>query len=124
MKKYVSLFLILFAAIGLAAQSSGMPPGHQMLADPNKFADGHIAALDRQLHLSADQKAKMRPVFLDEGTQLFAVLNSNTLSNEQKQAAIGKLHTDTAAKVDSLLTPEQRRQYAPTQQMSHPASQT
>lgn len=124
MKKYVSLLILLFASIGLAAQSSGMPPGHQMLANPDKFADGHIAALDRQLHLSAEQKTKLRPVFLAEGQQLFAVLDSNTLSNEQKQAAIEKLHADTAAKVDSLLTPEQRRQFAPTQQTAHPASQT
>jgi Spy/CpxP family protein refolding chaperone len=80
--------------------------------------------LDRQLQLSDDQKSKLRPVFLDEGKKLFAILNSTSLSREDKQAAIGKLHNETVAKVDSLLTPEQRRQVSPAQQKSHPASQT
>ncbi len=102
-----------------------MPAGHQMLSDPNKFADGHLAALDQQLHLTADQKAKLRPVFFEEGKQLFDVLNSTTLSQQEVQAAIGKLHAETAAKVDSLLTPEQRRQMTPSgQPKAAPASQT
>src|SRR6476619_4792926 len=110
------LFLLLTSVLSsnlLAQTSPGMPPGHQMLADPDKFADGHVAALDRQVHLSADQKAKLRPVFLEEGKQLFAVLNSSTMANEQKQAAIQKLHEQTAATVGSLLTPEQLKQWTP-----------
>lgn len=100
----------------LLAQSSGpggMPPGHQMLADPARFADGHVAALDQQVHLSADQKAQLRPVFLDEGNKLFAIFNNTAMSQQQKQAAIEKLHLETAAKVGSLLTPAQRQQWAP-----------
>src|SRR5262249_35110095 len=107
----------------LAAQS-GMPAGHQMLFDPDKFADGHVAALERQLQLTSEQKTKLRPVFLDEGKQLLGIISSNTLSPEEKQTAIGKLHLQTVHKVNSLLTPEQRRQAAPTQQKANPASQT
>jgi Spy/CpxP family protein refolding chaperone len=119
------LLVLVFASLSLIAQSSGMPAGHQMLANPDKFADGHLAALDRQLHLTDDQKTKLRPVFFDEGKKLFAVLNSTTLSQEEVQAAIGKLHAETAAKVDSLLTPEQRRQMTPAgQHNAAPASQT
>jgi hypothetical protein len=94
-----------------------------MLADPNAFADGHVAALDRQVQLTEAQKAKLRPVFLDEGQRLFAIINSTTMPTEQKQSAIQKLHEDTAAKVNSLLTPEQR-QIRPAPQMAHPTSQT
>ena len=115
MKAFVFV-LLLFVVIAptLHAQSpGGMPPGHQMLADPNAFADGHVAALDRQVQLSADQKAKLRPVFLEEGKKLFAIIGDNSLSTEQKQAIIQKLHLETAAHVNELLTPEQRRQAAP-----------
>ena len=119
----VSLFVIL-ASLGLSAQNSGMPPGHQMLADPTSFADGHLAALDHQVQLTVDQKAKLRPVFLDEGQKLFAILNSTTMGTEQKQASIAKLHDETAAKVNSLLTPQQRKQRAPSQEKPHPTSQT
>ncbi len=85
-----------------------------MLADPEKFADGHLAALDQQVHLSTEQKPRLRAVFLEEGKQLFAVLSSTSLSPQQKQSAIQKLHLETAAKVNSLLTPEQRRDAPPT----------
>ena len=127
-RKAVLLSLSLLAlSLSIAAQTSGMPPGHQMLADPDKFADGHMAALDQQIHLSADQKAKMRPVFLDEGKKLFAVMNDNNMSDGNKQAAIQKLHTQTAQKIDSLLTPAQRKQMSPAAQpgtKSQPNSQT
>jgi len=127
MKKWCSVPLLLtLSFLSLAAQN-GMPSGHQMLADPDKFADGHVAALERQVELSPDQKTILRPVFLDEGKKLFAILNSTTMPTEQKQAAIEQLHAETAAKVGSLLTPEQRRQMTPVptgQRKAAPAGQT
>jgi hypothetical protein len=107
--KLFTLLLVLALGAMLAGQNAPMPPGHPMLADPEKFADGHVAALDRQVHLSPDQKPKVRAVFLEEGKQLFAVLSHTGLSPQQKHAAIQKLHMETAAKVNALLTPEQRR---------------
>lgn len=123
MKRAYILLLLLLSVLTLVAaaqQSGAMPPGHQMLADPETFADGHVAALDARLHLSADQKAKLRPVFLEEGKRLFAVLSDDSLPLAQKQAAIAQLHSETAAKVDSLLTPEQRRQAAPPNPSASP----
>jgi hypothetical protein len=63
-------------------------------------------------------------VFLEEGKQLLGIISSTTLSQEEKQAAIGKLHLETANQVNSLLTPEQRRQGAPSLPKAHPATQT
>jgi hypothetical protein len=127
MKRLAFFFALLFLALQVAAQSGGMPPGHQMLASPDAFADGHLAALDRQVHLSADQKVKLRPVFLEEGKQLFAVLNDSAMPAERKQAAIQKLHEETAAKVGALLTPEQLKQWTPAdapRRNPQPSSQT
>jgi hypothetical protein len=124
MKKFSTLLLLIVVSLGVAAQNSGMPPGHQMLADPNAFADGHLAALDHQVQLTANQKAKLRPVFLDEGQKLFAILNSTAMATEQKQASIEKLHEETAAKVNSMLAPQQKNRRGPTQEKPHPISQT
>ena len=126
MKKLSALILsfAILTSIGLSGQNGGMPPGHQMLADPSAFADGHLAALDHQVQLTAEQKAKLRPVFLDERQKLFAILNSTTMPTDQKQASIQKLHEETAAKVNSLLTPQQRKQRGPSQEKPHPTSQT
>lgn len=126
MKKLAALtfVFVILASVGLIAQSGGMPPGHQMLANPNAFADGHLAALDHQVQLTAEQKAKLRPVFLDEGQKLFAIMNSTTMPTDQKQASIEKLHEETAAKVSSLLTPQQKKQFGNSQQQPHPTSQT
>ncbi len=112
------------APLGVVAQNGGMPPGHQMLASPNAFAEGHLAALDHQVQLTAAQKTKLRPIFLDEGQKLFAIMNSTTMPTDQKQAAIEKLHEETAGKVDSVLTPEQKKRGGPTPQAMHPTSQT
>ena len=58
---------------------------------------------------------------------MFAILNSTTMPTGQKQAAIEMLHAETAAKVSSLLTPEQRRQMTPVPadpRKAAPASQS
>ena len=128
MKDFFAVLLLAFAtALSLPAQNSGgMPPGHQMLAGPDAFADGHLAALDRQVQLSEEQKTKLRLVFLQEGKKLFAIIGNDSLTTEQKQAAIEILHRETAAQVNSLLTPEQRRQAPPSNQQrkSQSTSQT
>ena len=87
-----------------------MPPGHQMLASPDAFADGHLAALDKQVSLSAEQKPKVREVFLQEAKELFAVFGDGSMSDAQKQARIQQLHVTTQNKVWALLTHEQRKQ--------------
>ena len=61
-------------------------------------------------------------MFFDEGKKLFAILNSTTMPTDQKQAAIEKLHEETAAKASSVLTPERKK--GTPQQAAHPTSQT
>ena len=108
----VLLFLTLsvFSFVAQAQTSGAMPPGHQMLSSPDAFADGHLAALERQVGLSPEQKPKLRAVFLQEANDLFAVFGDARLSEAQKQARIQQLHLATQSKVWNLLTHEQRKQ--------------
>ena len=107
----VLLLLILvmsfFALLASAQNSGAMPPGHQMLASPDAFADGHLAVLDKQVGLSAEQKPQLRAVFLQESKELFALFGDTTLSDAEKQARIQQIHIVTEHRVWSLLTHEQ-----------------
>lgn len=107
----ILLALILSALTFVApAQNRGaVPPGHQMLSSPDAFADGHLAALDKQVTLTAEQKPKVRAVFLQEAKELFAVFGDKTLTQEQKQARIQQLHVTARDQVWNLLTQEQRK---------------
>jgi len=105
----LALVLSAFTFTAPAQNSGSMPPGHQMLASPDAFADGHLAALDKQVGLSAEQKLQVRAVFLKEGKKLFAVFGDTTLSDTQKQARIQQLHVATQNKIWNLLTREQQK---------------
>ena len=105
----LALTLSVFTFIALAQNSATMPPGHQMLSSPDAFADGHLAALDKQVGLTAEQKPKVREVFLQEGKDLFAVFGDKSMTQAQIQARIQQIHLATRDKVWSLLTHEQRK---------------
>jgi Spy/CpxP family protein refolding chaperone len=112
MKRIALVLALVLSAFpfAAAAQNRGaMPPGHQMLASPEAFADGHLAALDKQVGLSAEQKPRLRAVFLEEGKSLFAVFGDATLSDAQKQSRMQQIHVVTEHKVWGLLTHEQRK---------------
>jgi len=105
----LALVLSAFNFTALAQSSGAVPPGHQMLASTDAFADGHLAALDKQVGLSAEQMPQVRAVLLEEGKELLAVFGDTTLSDTQKQARIQQIHVVTEHKVWSLLTNEQRK---------------
>jgi Spy/CpxP family protein refolding chaperone len=99
----------LFAlAVFSAAQSA--PPSHGILSDPEAFADKHIAALDVQLHLTSDQKAKLRPIFTNELMKVQIVIAGSD-SVEERQEQIGKIHAETHDRVSAVLTPEQQKRF-------------
>jgi len=112
MKRIAFFLTLLLSAFTLAAtaQNSGtVPPGHQMLSSPDAFADGHLAALDKQVKLTADQKPKARAVFMAEAKELFAVFGDQSTSQQQKAARIQQIHVAARDQIWNLLTHEQRK---------------
>ena len=112
MKHVPCVLVLLMSAFALTApaQNGGaLPPGHQMLSSPAAFADGHLAALDKQVKLTAEQKPKAHAVFLQEANDLFAVFNDKTMSQDQKGARIQQIHQAAQSKIWVLLTHEQRK---------------
>ncbi len=104
-----SLIVCTLPVISSAQTSGAIPPGHQMLSSPDAFADGHLAALDKQVKLTADQKPKVRAVFLEEAKELFEAFGDKSMSQAQMQARIQQLHITTQNRVWGLLTHEQRK---------------
>ena len=105
----LALVMSAFTSAAHAQNSATMPPGHQMLSSPDAFADGHLAALDKQVGLTAEQKPKVREVFLQEGKDLFAVFGDKSMTQAQMQARIQQIHLATRDRVWGLLTNEQRK---------------
>jgi len=109
-----ALFATLIVSIAiLQAGAQAAPPSHSILGDPNLFADAHLKGLDARVHLSEEQKQKLRPVFYAEGQTLISIMNDTSLREDQKGQRIQQLHEQTAAKVASMLTPAQRKALAP-----------
>ena len=105
----LTILLCMLPLLAYAQNAGAIPPGHQMLSSADAFADGHLAALDKQVTLTTEQKPKVRAVFLQEANELFAVFGDKSATQEQKQARIQQLHIATRDKVWGLLTPEQRK---------------
>ncbi len=115
MRKFVVL-VALVACLAIAQSGAQTaPPSHNIMSDPNLFADAHLRGIDSQVHLSDKQKETIRPVFFAEGQKLIAILSDVSLSQDQRGLLIQQLHEETAGKVASMLTPEQRKsqQHAP-----------
>ena len=69
-----------------------------MLSSADAFADGHLAALDKQVTLTTEQKPKVRAVFLQEANELFAVFGDKSTTQEQKQRASSSFTSPRATK--------------------------
>ena len=106
------LIMALIACFAFAqAGAQGGPESHKILSDPKLFADAHVNGLDAQLHLSEQQKAQLRPLFLAEGKELISILNDSSLPQDQRQQKIQQLHEQTRDKVIPFLTPSQLKEF-------------
>ena len=113
MYRNIAFVALLVSIAILQAGAQAAPPSHSILGDPNLFADAHLKGVDAQVHLSDEQKQKLRRVFYAEGQTLIAIMNDSSLPDDQKGQKIQQLHEQTAEKVASMLTPAQRKSLAP-----------
>jgi periplasmic protein CpxP/Spy len=106
------------AATPSSPQSSAQAP----MAEPTAQAQAHdtIEKVGADLNLTADQKTKLEPVLTAEIQQVRDLRADTKMTPEQKQAKFQQTLTDTHAKIDSILTPEQKQKLA---QMSQQRAQ-
>jgi len=77
--------------------------------------------LSKELNLTEDQKAKLKPILEDEGKQMHGVREDTSLTQEQKHEKMKQLHETTDSQINGILTPEQQRKFADlkAQQKAH-----
>lgn len=83
MQRIALFFVVLFAFVANAQNNGTLSPARQMLSSPDAFADGHLAALDKQLSLAEDLKPPLREVLRQEGQQLIAILGDSSLRSRR-----------------------------------------
>jgi hypothetical protein len=71
--------------------------------DPAKMTDGIVDMLTKKLTLTDDEKAKIKPIILDQVTQTQKDMDT------QRQAMQKRIE-DTKAKIKPLLTADQQKQ--------------
>ena len=66
-----------------------------------------LKRLAKGLKLTAEQQKQIRPMLNDEYAQLMEIRKDDNLSPKQIQAKVEALRTETIAKMQSVMTPEQ-----------------
>jgi Spy/CpxP family protein refolding chaperone len=72
--------------------------------------------LSKRLNLSADQQAKLAPIMKDRHEQIRAIFQDSSLSKEDRIAKIKAVRNDSNAKIEALLTDEQKQNFEQLQQ--------
>jgi Spy/CpxP family protein refolding chaperone len=67
--------------------------------------------MQRQLNLSTDQTAQLRTIMGDERTKMEALRSNTSLSREDRGAQMMAIHKDGQAKIEAMLTPDQKTKY-------------
>jgi Spy/CpxP family protein refolding chaperone len=93
------------------SQAPQAPAGHGILGNPEKFADAHLAAIDKAVTLSDEQKPRLRAIFVNEAKKLGKILTDSTITDDQRQRSVQSLHLATIHQVATELTPEQREKF-------------
>ncbi len=71
---------------------------------------------DNPLNLTEEQKAKLRPIIMEENQQMEALRNDSSITQEQKIAKANQIRADASPKIKAILTPEQLQKLAQLQQ--------
>ncbi|MFA7402394.1 MAG: hypothetical protein WC007_00255 [Pelobacteraceae bacterium] len=66
-----------------------------------------LKRLSKGLKLTAEQQKQIRPMLKDEYAQLLEIRKDDNLSPKQIQAKVEVLRTETIAKMQAVMTPEQ-----------------
>lgn len=96
-------------------QSSTTPGTTPSTAQPPAQAEA-----ENPLNLTEEQKAKLRPILMDERQQMEAVRSDTSLSSEQKMAKVQQIRETASPKIKAVLTPEQLKRLADMQKAQQP----
>jgi Spy/CpxP family protein refolding chaperone len=70
---------------------------------------------DNPLNLTEDQKARLRPIIMDENQKMEALRNDSTMTQDQKIEKAQQIRAEASPKIRAILTPEQLQKLAELQ---------
>lgn len=73
--------------------------------------ESRLEEMSKQLNLTDDQKAKLKPILQDEGQQMKAVHEDTSLTHEQKKAKMKDIREAHRPQIDQILTPDQQKKW-------------
>jgi hypothetical protein len=73
-------------------------------------AAAKLQALSQQLKLTPQQKVQMLPILKEEGPKIEAIKNNTSLPPMQKMKQLRAIHSETAPRMQKILSPEQYQQ--------------
>jgi protein CpxP len=76
------------------------------------------SAGDDPLLLTEEQKAKLRPILIEENQKMEALRNDTTMTQDQKIAKANEIRRAASPKIKAILTPEQLRKLTDLQEKS------
>ncbi|MBZ5550939.1 MAG: hypothetical protein LAO22_23785 [Acidobacteriia bacterium] len=71
----------------------------------------HLRWLGEQLNLTDDQKAKLKPILMQEGQQIRTVRQDSSLLQDQKMEKVKAIHQSFEPQINNVLTCEQQEKY-------------
>lgn len=102
---------------GSAQSAPTAPPASQPNAPNSNSANAQSQANDdNPLNLTEDQKAKLRPIIIDENQQMETLRNDTTMTQDQKIAKASQIRAEASPKIKAILTPEQLQKLAELQE--------
>jgi Spy/CpxP family protein refolding chaperone len=82
--------------------------GEKMMPAP----EVQLKRLAKGLHLTAEQQKQIRPMLKEEYAALKEIRQNEDLSPKQIRVKVEALRTETVAKIQTVLTPEQKESYS------------
>lgn len=108
MKKLLIICGLLFSVATFAQAQQGPGAGRPM-GTPEERAKRSVAMLTEKLTLTADQQTKVTAIYLAQGEQMKKLRDSVGDDREAMRAVMMKGNEATEAKIDALLTADQKK---------------
>lgn len=94
------------------AQEQGQPGRGPMRMDPNR----QLEHMTRELGLSADQQAQIKPVLVDRQQKSEALFQDQSLSREDRRSRMMAIRQDAKAKIEAVLNDQQKQKFEAMQE--------
>jgi Spy/CpxP family protein refolding chaperone len=111
---------------GLQAQDAGTAPAAPAPATTGTDTGGHpghhgdmLARLTKQLDLTDDQQAKIKPILETFHSQMQSVHQDSSLSQEDRRSKMKDARETMNSQINAVLTPDQQTKFAAMQAKMH-----